>query len=223
MIPLASVALGAPGVGDCWNRIGIHGERSCPELSRVVHCQNCPVFSAAGRKFLNAPSPEGYQDEWTQRLADLPEERTVAQDSVLIFRLGEEWLAFSVSSLVEIAPMRTVRRIPHRGGVIAGLVNIRGELLLCAHLGTILGIEHRFSATTRSRMMVVRCDQERWVFTVDEVDQVHRIPSSSLGRPPATVGRAASMLSLGVFPWEGRTVGLLDSTRLFEALRAKLR
>ncbi len=33
--------------GDCWNRIGVSGDRSCPELATVVHCHNCPVFSGS--------------------------------------------------------------------------------------------------------------------------------------------------------------------------------
>ena len=33
-------------VNDCWNRIGVRGDRSCPELKQYVHCRNCPVYSA---------------------------------------------------------------------------------------------------------------------------------------------------------------------------------
>ena len=45
------------------------GDRSCPELAKVTHCHNCPVFATAGRRFLDAPRPPGYLDEWTARLA----------------------------------------------------------------------------------------------------------------------------------------------------------
>src|SRR4051812_32697640 len=53
----------------CWHRIGVWGDRSCPELAKVTHCHNCPVFAAAGRRFLDGPSPPDYLDEWTERLA----------------------------------------------------------------------------------------------------------------------------------------------------------
>ena len=36
---------GPDDLDDCWNRIGVRGDRSCPELARVIHCHNCPVFS----------------------------------------------------------------------------------------------------------------------------------------------------------------------------------
>ena len=36
-------------VQDCWNKIGIAGDRSCPELTKHIVCQNCPVFASAAR------------------------------------------------------------------------------------------------------------------------------------------------------------------------------
>jgi chemotaxis-related protein WspD len=125
---------------DCWNRIGVRGDHSCAELAKVGHCHNCPVFAAAGRRFLDAPSPSGYLEEWTQRLADPIEEAASDLSGVLVFRLSEEWLALAVRVLVEVTPLRPVHRIPHRGGILAGLVSIRGELHLAAHLDQVLGI-----------------------------------------------------------------------------------
>src|SRR4051794_25736525 len=115
-LPLVTPAVSRSGVSppgpapvvDCWNRIGVWGDRSCPELANVVHCHNCPVFASAGRRFLDAPSPEGYLEEWTQRLAAPVEEQGQARWSVLSFRIGEEWLALPVSVLVEVTPPRTV-------------------------------------------------------------------------------------------------------------------
>src|SRR5262245_39377192 len=98
MNPLAVL----PAPIDCWNRIGVHGDHSCPELQRVVHCQNCPVFAAAGRRFLDGPSPPGYLEEWARRLADPIQESAADLHGVLIFRLGEEWLALRVKALAEV-------------------------------------------------------------------------------------------------------------------------
>jgi chemotaxis-related protein WspD len=246
--------------GDCWNRIGVRGDRSCPELAQYVHCQNCPVFAAAGRRFLDAPTPPGYLDEWAERLAAPAEEAASDLEGALVFRLADEWLALSVHALVEVTTPRPVHRVPHRGGLLAGLVNIRGELCLCVHLAKLLGIEPRAGgpggalelppsrngpralglangagerspavaapappAVSAARLLVVRRDEERWVFPVDAVEKVVRVPRAEVARPPATVGRAAAHLARGVFSWRDRLVGLLDDARLFEALRGRLR
>ena len=58
-----------PGDGDCWNQIGVSGDRSCPELETFIHCRNCPVFAAAARTFFDRPAPEGYLAGWSSWLA----------------------------------------------------------------------------------------------------------------------------------------------------------
>jgi chemotaxis-related protein WspD len=217
----------APGQDDCWNRIGVHGDRTCPELAKVVHCHNCPIFAAAGRRFLDAPSPEGYLDEWADRLAAPAEAPESDLQSVLVFRLGEEWLALPVGVLAEVTPPRPIHRVPHRGGLLAGVVNIRGELHLVARLDQLLGIETRGrlepGEESRPRLLVVRRDGEGWVFPVDEVDQVRRVPVSELSGAPATISRASARLTRGVFVESDRAIGLLDDTRLFLTMQARLR
>lgn len=223
MTPLPTLA---PAT-DCWNRIGIRGDRSCPELTEFVHCHNCPVFAAAGRRFLDAPSPSGYLEEWADRLAAPVDDAASELESVLVFRLADERLALSVHALVEVTTPRTVHRVPFRGGLLAGIVNIRGELYLCAHLAKLLGIEPRSAgggtANGSNRILVARRDADRWAFPVDAVEEVCRVPRVEIAPPPTTVGRATSHLSRGVFVWDGGPVGLLDDVRLFDALRARLR
>src|SRR5436190_1870769 len=119
-------ALPVIAVDDCWNTIGVRGDRSCPELARAVHCHNCPVFAAAGRRFLDAPSPPGYLEEWTERLAAPVEETDADLESVLTFRLAEEWLALPARVLVEVTTARPVHRVPYRAGLVTRVP--RGEV-----------------------------------------------------------------------------------------------
>src|SRR6516162_332110 len=183
---------------DCWNRIGVWGDRSCPELATAVHCHNCPVFAAAGRQFLDAPSPAGYLEDWAARLAAPPEAAVNDQQSVLIFRLADEWLALPVAVLVEVTGPRPLHRIPYRGGVLAGLVNIRGELHLCARLDQLLGIAGQAGDGTsngqpaRTRMLVVQREADAWVFPVDEVACVYRFAADALTEVPPTLARAVA-------------------------------
>ncbi|QJW97683.1 chemotaxis protein CheW [Frigoriglobus tundricola] len=208
----------------CWNRIGVRGDRSCPELAKVTHCNNCPVFAAAGRRFLDAPSPVGYLEEWTTRLAARDDDREGDQTSVLVFRLGDEWLALPVAVLVEVTRPRVVHRVPHRGGLLAGLVNIRGELNLCVRMDQFLGVEGGAEPDPEQRrLVVVRHATDRWVFAADEVDQVHRVLLPDLSAAAPTLARAHARMTRGVFPHAGRSVGLLDDTRLFQTLRERLR
>lgn len=207
----------------CWNRIGVRGDRSCPELLAHTHCNNCPVFAAAGRRFLDAPSPPGYLDEWTTRLAARDDTREGDETSVLVFRLGDEWLALPVAVLVEVTRPRVPHRIPHRGGLLAGMANIRGELHLCVRVDLLLGVAAVESTDPElRRLVVIRRDTDSWAFAADEVDQVHRVLLPDLTSAAPTLARSQGKLTRGVFPHAGRSVGLLDDARLFQAIRERL-
>lgn len=220
--PLATVAVVPPD--QCWNRIGVRGDRSCPELLKVTHCNNCPVFATAGRRFLDAPSPAGYLAEWTTRLSARDETREGDESSVLVFRLGDEWLALPVTVLVEVTRPRLLHRIPHRAGLLAGMANIRGELHLCVRLDMVLGVNAQpDSDPDLRRLVVIRRETEVWVFAADEVDQVHRVLIPDLTSAAPTLARSHGRLTRGVFPHGNRAVGVLDDLRLFQTLRERLR
>ncbi len=219
--PIPLNVLATPVANDCWNTIGVQGDRTCPELEKVVHCHNCPIFANAGKRFLDNPSPMGYLSEWTSRLADTIEETDANLISLLTFRIGGEWLALRVPALSEVSPPREIRRLPHRRGLLAGLINIRGELLPCVKLDELLSLT-RDSHSPHERIIVTG-GAERWVFLVDEVDRVRRVPMSALFATPATVARAAGRYTKKTLSWEGKTAGLLDDERLFETLRERIR
>ena len=60
----------------------------------------------------------------------------------MVFRIGAEWIGLPTDVFQEVAEECIVHTLPHRrGGVLAGLVNVRGELLLCVALEILLGME----------------------------------------------------------------------------------
>jgi len=72
-------------VDDCWNRIGIRGDKSCGQLAGHVHCRNCPVYATAAKRILDRLPPQ------MDVLDHEPEARhSTRQSSLLVFRLGRE-------------------------------------------------------------------------------------------------------------------------------------
>ena len=141
--------------------------------------------------------------------------------SVLIFRLGEEWLAFRTQTVAEVTLPRPVHRIPHRSNaVFAGIVNLQGQVQLCVSLHGLLGAT---AAPAPSSRLVVLRDAERaetWVFAADEVVGVRRVPRSQWRSVPSTLINPAVGFSQAVLSWDGRSIGLLDEQRVFAALRS---
>lgn len=212
----------------CWTRIGVQGDQSCQRLPQAVHCRNCPVFSAAGEQLFEREAPPEYLAEWTRQLAEVDEVAATETRSLLVFRIGAEWLALDVRSIVEVVEPRRIHRVPLRTDrLVLGLVNIRGELQLCISLHELLGIELAegdspleppSSAGLGERLLVAERDQNRWVFPVDGVEGVHRVSAGALTSLPHTVERNPRSYSQAVFSHGDRRVGLLSDTRLFQAL-----
>jgi chemotaxis-related protein WspD len=218
---------------ECWRIVGVSGDRSCPELAQFIHCRNCPVLAEAARQFFDRPAPPGYLDAW-QRVLEAPDERPDADaKSLLVFRLDKEWLALPTSVLAEVTPIRRIHAVPHRtGAALAGIVNIRGRLELCMSLHALLGVpggpshpegdDLRASDQGLPRLLVLERPSgktmQRWVFAVDDVAGVHRIPATALRKIPATVSQASSRCSSALFDDAGKSVAVLDEERLFDAL-----
>ena len=216
-----------PLIDDCWNAIGVRGDRSCPRLAEAVHCRNCPVYADAGRALFDRPPPEGYAAEWADRLAAPEPPRAGETHPVVLFRVGEEWYALDVRVAVEVAPHRAVRRVPHQTDrVLAGLVNIRGELQLAVSLPHLLGTSDApadAAGGVNARLLVVEQAGARWVLVVDAVEDLYYAPAEALTGLPATVAVGNRVFTRTVFAWRGHSVGYLDADRLFAALRRTFR
>lgn len=237
-------------IHDCWNLIGVEGNGTCRELARYIHCRNCPVYSAAGMQLLDRPLPADYRRERAEHYARAKKITQPARLSVVIFRLGPEWLALPTSSFQEVAERRALHTLPHRRrGLALGLVNVRGELLICASVARLLGMEERLktesgkrksisafnfplSAFEIERLLVTNWNGQRLVFPVDEVHGIQRFQKEELKAPPTTVAHPAATgastagraltYTQGVFAWREHTVGLLAADALFAALNRSL-
>ena len=214
---------------DCWAIIGVQGDGTCPRLPELVHCRNCPVFADAGRALLDREPPPGYVDEWTHVLAKAKDEGPAGTFAAAVFRVGDEWLALETPFVVKFGFEREVRRVPHRTSpVFLGLVNVDGELLLCASLSGVLSLPpakqgHPAPPGSAARLVVAARGAERWVFPVDEVDGVQRLESSGMGDVPVTLSHAPGNHCRGLMRLpDGRNVAVLDGPRLFDALKESL-
>ncbi len=217
---------------DCWNRIGVAGDLSCPELTKQVHCRNCPVYSAAAVELLDRDRPAGYIAESTAHFAVTKVEADSSWRSVLMFRIGAEWLALATRTIEEVATGRPIHSLPQRrGGAVLGVTNIRGELLVCVSLGTLLGIDpapvtnggdRPAGDVARSRLLVLGRGNRRIASPVDEVHGTHRLVEREQRAVPATVARATATFTAGVIAWRGGTAGVLADDLVFRSMERSI-
>ena len=232
---------------NCWNEIGVMGDHSCPQLKTFIHCRNCTVYSAAGRGLLDREAPDGYINEWTELFAQrqpassgqLVEAATKLKrdetTSVLIFRLGVEWLALSAKCFKEITHPCIFHSIPHRSNnILQGIVNIRGEILLCVSLSHLLSLEKEenksdnpkpkieINPVIQQRMIVVEKEGNRWVFAADEVSNIQRFSSDQFKPAPAVISQSNDTYTKYVINWQSKKVNYLDDELLFYTISRRV-
>lgn len=231
------------GSAQCWNQIGVGGDRSCGELETAIHCRNCTVYATAGRGLLEREVPFDYLNERTIALAQSQTESTSLQAeatqhaafrvgrsadtlSAIVFRLSNECFALPMSVLQEVTHPVPIHTIPHRRNeLLLGLVTIRGEILLCASLHHVLGLTARSASSdeqTLQRMLVVGTRDRSWVFPVDEVLRICRFHPSQLTATPVVVSQATETYTQGVIDWQSKKVNYLDAELLLHSLDRKL-
>jgi len=204
-------------IDDCWNRIGVYGNKQCPLLVPHIHCRNCEVYAAAATRLL---------DRYALMSDDPPDTLVSGEDgtgrSLLLLRLGEEWMALATACLAQIAPVQRVHALPHqRARALQGVVNVRGALVPCLSLAQLLGLTPvpASERATRSvpRMLIIAADGGPVVLAVDEVDGIHRLDPARLDGDAE-----AAQFTQAVLQWRGRSVRVLDERQLLSAINRSL-
>lgn len=221
--PISPAEFAAPGVtiDDCWKRIGVHGDKSCPELTHHVHCRDCPTFSLAAAALLDRDLIDDGAALPTRQPAAAPVDGEAETECVAIFRVGPEWFALPTAVLDEIVGTRGIHSLPHRRNpALLGLVNVRGELVVCVSIAPLL--VGAAQGALDGRLIIIRHPGGRFACPVDEVQHTHHYSPAQLEAVPATVGRSVSSLTRGLLSWRDRTVARLDEQLLFDALARSL-
>lgn len=213
----------ARAIDDCWNRIGIHGDKSCPLLEEHIHCRNCSVYSAAATRLLDR-----YSLQQDQRDAVVSKVETdVKTRSLLMFRLGEEWLGLATRSLVEVAPLQAIHSLPHqRSRALLGVANVRGALVACLSLVELLDLDGSFAPVgggrVMPRMLIIAAHGGPVVVPVDEVDGIHAIDERILDAASQSGAQTSARYTRGVLQYRGRSLRWLDEEQLLSAVTRSL-
>jgi chemotaxis-related protein WspD len=184
----------------------------------------------ASARLLHRELPEECLRESTANVAAKRNITAPGTKSVVIFRIGAEWFALATGVFQEIGDRSAIRKLPdRRRGILSGLVNVRGELLLCVALDAVLGLEQSGTerktgpATCFERLVICKHNNARLAFQVSEVHGLHRYHPADLRNAPATLARAAGgIYTLGVISWRDWTVACLDDELLFYTLNKGL-
>lgn len=121
---------------------------------------------------------------------------------------------------VDVAHVREVIRpqeitpIPLAPPEVAGLLNLRGEIVTALDLRVRLGSAPRPGADAMHMIMATQHGPVSLL--VDEVGQVIEVDTETCEPPPATLGGEARDLIVGVYPHDGELVMELDAVHAID-------
>ncbi len=204
-------------LADCWNRIGVAGDQSCPKLAQHVHCRNCEVYGDAAQRNLQRPVSDAYREQWATHLRAARQEAVRADSAALVFRVGREWLALPAAMIDSVAPQGPGHRLPHRSGAaLLGVVNVGGKLLPSISLASLLGIDQADAPLAGgrhvfARLVVMQWEGQAFALPVADLHGIVRYAASAMAAPAATINKGLVRYLTGVLGEAGLHIGVLDA------------
>jgi len=133
-----------------------------------------------------------------------------ATKHVVVFQLGKELYAVSISDVREIVRMQPITPVPSAPDYVEGVVNLRGQVIPVLSLARRLGLPVQ-PVTSATRIVVVQAGQDTIGMIVDSVVKVAHIPEQDIEKPQALTREAAALAYVvGIARAEDRLITLID-------------
>jgi purine-binding chemotaxis protein CheW len=129
------------------------------------------------------------------------------------FRLGDFRMGVDVREVQEVLRYQEMTRVPLAPGVVRGLINLRGQIVMAIDLRRRLQLPDRPDDQLPTNV-IVRTVDGAVSFLVDELCDVLEIEGSTLEPPPDTLDGFARDLIVGVHMLDSQMLLILDTDRL---------
>lgn len=135
-------------------------------------------------------------------------------DDVVTFRVGTQWFGLGVLKVQEVIGEQKVARVPLAGPAIAGLLNLRGQIVTAIDMHRKLEIPRASDEPLMN--VVIRDGDELFALIVDEVGDVATVPAGALEALPVSLDGAWGRICTGVTRREQGLLAVLDVTNLLD-------
>jgi len=132
----------------------------------------------------------------------------IASGQFVVFSLHGHTLALPTNEVVEIIRLRAITPIPGTPPQVAGMINLRGNVIPVVYLSVLCGLDPSRSSS-KNRIVVVAVNGERIGFMVDDVIMVATAREEQLDEVPDLPGFLHRAFFRGFVKWEGTIIGVL--------------
>ncbi len=133
------------------------------------------------------------------------------------FHVGKYLFGVDVALVQEVVRLQQITPVPLAPPEIAGLINLRGEVLTAIDLRARLGLPAA-DADREPVNVVVRVDDEPVSLLVDEIAGVLEVSQVPFEQTPATVDEKVRDLLLGAYTLPDRLLLALNAERVLDVV-----
>lgn len=139
------------------------------------------------------------------------------------FRLDGMPFGVEVHRVQEVLRHLAITRVPLASSVVAGLINLRGQIVTAIDLRRRLGLRERPDGAEPMNVVVRHADGIASLL-VDEIGEVIEVDEASFEPAPSTLRGAVREMIPGVYKLDSQLLSLLDVERTldFTALAAAM-
>ncbi len=129
------------------------------------------------------------------------------------FVLDGHLFGVDVASVQEVLKHQDLTPVPMASREVAGLINLRGQIVTTLDLRSRLGLPERPAGSDSVSVVVRAADGGPVSLVVDRIGDVLHVDSAALEAPPDTVPADVRELVRGICKLEDRLMLLLDTER----------
>jgi len=137
-------------------------------------------------------------------------------DSVQIctFYLDDLLLGIDVQQVQEVIRYQPMTPVPLAPPVVAGLINLRGQIVTATDLRLLLGMAPTDFSAARPMNVVIRNEVGTVSLLVDEIGDVIEVSAADFEPSPSTLPHALRTISVGVYKLPRALLLLLNTDEL---------
>jgi purine-binding chemotaxis protein CheW len=143
---------------------------------------------------------------------DTPKEEMV---SLVTFRLDSEWYGVPILTTLEVLRIDKITYLPSAPSFIAGIINVRGNILSITDLKNIFGLSPS-ALSDKTRVVVIHKDDIETGLLIDEITEILTVPLSKIEPPLATIPASLVEYFKGAYKSPDRLIAILNVEKLLE-------
>jgi purine-binding chemotaxis protein CheW len=148
---------------------------------------------------------------------DLYEREVLKEETLqlIVFRLSREWYGVEIARVKEVIKVDKITYLPSSPEYIAGIINLRGNILSVTDLKTIFSLPHEES-TEKSRIIAVESGVLETGLLVDEVTGSIEVPVSKIEPSLLTLPAEGAKYIEGQCKVDDKLIALISVERILE-------